>query len=338
MNESLSLKFDENKILVLDQTRLPFEEKWIDVTDPQVMEDSIRGLRVRGAPLIAVAASLGLGLFCIKNERQDLRLFWWKRLVESRPTAVNLMNLFEELKVGIIENQKGTDIFSKACQFYHDDIQRSEDMIKNGVEVLEGLKNFLTHCNTGGLATAGRGTALGVIKELYKKNPKTHVFVGETRPLLQGGRLTTWELSKAHVNFSLICDSMAGFLMHQKKVDAVVVGADRIARNGDSANKIGTYSLAVLCHHHKIPFYIVAPLTTVDKNLVSGDLIPIEFRSKEEVLGFTHPDRSVSWVDPNTKVFNPAFDWVPSSLIQGWITDEGVFTQKDIKHGIFSRV
>lgn len=183
------------------------------------------------------------------------------------------------------------------------------------------------------MATAGSGTALGVIKKLAKKNPEIHIFVDETRPLLQGARLTTWELSKAHVKFSLICDSMAGFLMQQKKVDVVVVGADRITKNGDSANKIGTYTLAVLCHYHKIPFYIVAPLTTWDKDLTSGDQIPIEFREREEVLGLTHPEHKISWAYPHSKVFNPAFDWVPSDLIQGWVTDRGVFTQEDVKRG-----
>jgi methylthioribose-1-phosphate isomerase len=198
-------------------------------------------------------------------------------------------------------------------------------MARNGVTVLRDGDRVLTHCNTGGLATAGLGTALGVLIEGKRQGLNLHVIADETRPLLQGGRLTTWELQKNGIPFTLICDNMAGFLMQKGGVDKVMVGADRIARNGDFANKVGTYSLAVLCKHHKIPFYVVAPQTTVDAECANGAGIPIEERAPHEVHG--------AWAPKTSKVWNPAFDVTPAELVTGWILDRGIFNIAQVREG-----
>lgn len=338
-HNTLSLRFDETSVSVIDQTLLPHQEIWVDVTDPKACVEAIQSLRVRGAPLIGVVASLCLGIFCRNNSATDDRLFWWHQLIESRPTAVNLMHLMNILKPMIVEQKKGDEIFLQAVKFFSEDQAKCDEMASVGLEIIKGQLQLgldsqkevrlLTHCNTGALATAGEGTALAVIKKVAKVYSKTLVYVDETRPLLQGARLTAWELKLSKVKHKLICDNMAGFLMLQNKVDAVLVGADRITAQGDSANKIGTYSLAVLCHHHKIPFYIVAPTTTIDSSLSSGSEIPIEERNPEEVRK--------TWADPTTEVYNPAFDWVPHELITGWITEDGYFENKDIEQGAFQK-
>lgn len=335
IRESLALRFSETKVEILDQTLLPHQERWVDVTDPLEMEKAIISLKVRGAPLIGVAASLCLGVFCLSEQNKEQRNLWANALLSSRPTAVNLIHHMNELIQMIQKNESGTAIFNQAIRFFDFD-QKNCDLISDfGFEEMKAFSNILTHCNTGGLATAGVGTALGVIKKLAQNNKETFVYVDETRPLLQGGRLTTWELIQAKVKFKLICDNMAGFLMKQGKVDAVVVGADRITSNGDSANKIGSYSLAVLCHFHKIPFYIAAPMTTVDSSLISGEEIPIEQRNPKEVMGFVSPLNEVIWAPLTAQVYNPAFDWVPSHLITAWITDRAVYKLKDVELGCF---
>ena len=347
------MRFDESTLEILDQTLLPFKESWIDVTDPKNCVDAIKALKVRGAPLIGVTASLSFGLFCKQESSQGQRIIWWTKLIESRPTAVNLMHLMNQLKPLVEMQSTGEQIYQQAVQFFLEDQKKCEQMANIGLKVLTSKLNLkganrddktddaldyrtsdqqislLTHCNTGALATAGEGTALAVIKKISEVYPKTLTYVDETRPLLQGARLTAWELNLKGAKHKLICDNMAGFLMLQKKVDAVFVGADRITSNGDSANKIGTYSLAVLCHHHKIPFYIVAPTTTIDSSLKSGGEIPIEERSASEV--------HMSWASPTTEVYNPAFDWVPNQLITGWITEEGYYEQQDLIQGAFTK-
>ncbi len=333
--QTLSLKFSTDEISILDQTLLPFKEQWVDVTDPETCVAAIKALKVRGAPLIGVVASLCFAINCRKEISLTQRLSWWTMLMASRPTAVNLIHLMNQLKSVI--DQPGSIIFTKAFSFFIDDQNKCEQMSLVGLKVLEaklqlGMKpnarvQLLTHCNTGSLATAGTGTALGVIKKISEIYPQALTYVDETRPLLQGARLTAWELGLSHAKHKLICDNMAGFLMLQNQVDAVMVGADRITAEGDTANKIGTYSLAVLCQYHNIPFYIVAPTTTIDSSLSSGFEIPIEERAAQEV--------QMNWSLQTTEVYNPAFDWVPHHLVTGWITEEGFFDNKAVAGGAF---
>ncbi|MCB0411182.1 MAG: S-methyl-5-thioribose-1-phosphate isomerase, partial [Bdellovibrionales bacterium] len=203
----------------------------------------------------------------------------------------------------------------------------------HGAKLIPRGARILTHCNTGGLATAGRGTALGVISKAFEQDPSLHVYVDETRPLLQGGRLTTYELTKLRIPYTLNCDNMAGQLMALGKMDCVIVGSDRIARNGDFANKIGTYSLAVLCNYHKIPFFVAAPFSTVDLECQSGREIPIEQRVPTEVRGF----QSLQWAPENAEVYNPAFDVTPAELVTAWILDTGVYSQDEIQNGKWAK-
>jgi methylthioribose-1-phosphate isomerase len=213
----------------------------------------------------------------------------------------------------------------EAEHIYQEDVELCRKLSLNGAGVIEAQDQILTHCNTGGLATAGVGTALGAVIEAHRLGKNPHVYVDETRPLLQGARLTTWELGKNGIPHTLICDNMAGYLMQKRRVQRVLVGADRIALNGDFANKIGTYTLAVLCHRHDIPFFVVAPQTTVDLNCADGGGIPVEERDASEVRG--------SWTLAQTEVWNPAFDVTPHDLVTGWVLDHGVFSLNDIQNG-----
>ncbi|MBY0316143.1 MAG: S-methyl-5-thioribose-1-phosphate isomerase, partial [Bdellovibrionales bacterium] len=216
---------------------------------------------------------------------------------------------------------------------FAEDVQLCQEMAKVAAEKIQPGDRILTHCNTGALATAGRGTALGAITLAHQQDKKIHVYVDETRPLLQGGRLTSWELAKAKVPYTLICDNMAGALMSMGKVDKIFVGTDRIAANGDFANKVGTYSLAVLAKYHNISMYVVAPSTTVDVRCPSGKEIPIEERKASEVRGVEGHFGAVQWAQESTPVFNPAFDVTPVDLITGMIIDDKYYSQKDLKDG-----
>lgn len=324
--ESLALRSDGRRIELLDQTLLPDEECWIEIRDWREMVIAIERLQVRGAPLIGVAAAACLARLAEDGASMTDFLAAASALRKARPTAVNLMNAIDRI-VRAVETA-GTVVQSVSVfeEIFSEDVLLCERMAKFGQEVISQNAVLLTHCNTGGLATAGLGTALGVIKAAHGLGKSLHVYVDETRPLLQGSRLTTWELQKAGVDFTLICDNMAGFLMSRKKIDAVLVGADRIALNGDFANKIGTYSLAVLCRHHEVPFYVVAPWTTIDPGCASGMEIPIEERGCDEVIGPRGLKSAATW--------NPAFDVTPHSLVSGWITDRGLYRPKDIANGV----
>ena len=312
---STALKIEKGRLYVLDQTQLPHREEWLPSNTPDHMIRIIKNLSVRGAPLIGVAAALQLGMLaeshCTKEEYEKAL----EALNAARPTAVNLMHAMARMR-------NAPKPAEEAIRIFQEDIKLSQRISEHGASVIADGDRVLTHCNTGGLATAGLGTALGAILKAHSSGKKLHVFVDETRPLLQGGRLTTWELGRAGVPFTLICDNMAGFAMQKGQVDKVMVGADRIARNGDFANKVGTYSLAVLCKHHKIPFYVVAPRTTVDWECATGNDIEIEQRQGSEVRG--------SWAPPQAHVWNPAFDVTPAGLVTGWILDHGIFNQTQI--------
>ena len=255
----------------------------------------------------------------------------------SRPTAVNLMNFCDAIVDYLKASTDSSSVSATESivkELVLKEIEMNENMAKHGASLIKEGENILTHCNTGSLATPGKGTALGVIKEAHAQGKKIHVFVDETRPLLQGGRLTAYELERANIPYTLICDNMAAFLMKQGKINRALVGADRIAINGDFANKIGTYSVAVLCKHHNIPFHPVAPTSTIDFNCLHGDQIPIEERTKTEVQGASGHFGSVRWAPANSNTYNPSFDVTPNELVESLILDSGVYTRQQIEQGV----
>jgi methylthioribose-1-phosphate isomerase len=302
---SLGLKYDGRRLLVLDQARLPHEEHWVECRTPDEMVTLIRSLAIRGAPLIGVGAALALAAYA-ESGGSDFKSAAF-RLRSARPTAVNLMMAVDRMVAAANPVLEAEAIFDE-------DVRLSEAMSERGAQLIQDNDGVLTHCNTGGLATAGIGTALGAICRAHESGKTLHVYVDETRPLLQGARLTAWELGRRGIPHTLITDNMAGFLMASGRVQKIFVGADRIARNGDVANKIGTYSLAVLAKHHGVPFYVVAPQTTFDPACASGRDIPIEERDPTEVRG----DRSPR----NVHVWNPAFDVTPRELITAIVLDD----------------
>ncbi len=300
---SLGLTRIQGELKVLDQTKLPSVEDWVSIRDADTMVKVIQRLAVRGAPLIGVAAALALSLERGKENLRKKAL----ALREARPTAVNLMHAMDRM-IRVLEKDGEGAVAQEAENIFFEDVELCMQMAKRASKVIEDGDSIITHCNTGGLATAGVGTALGAIRLAAESGKKIHVHVDETRPLLQGSRLTTWELDRLKIPFTLICDNMAGFLLSKNKVQRAFVGADRIAQNRDVANKIGTYSLAVNCHFHQVPFYVVAPSTTFDANCKSGKDIPIEERGSEEVIG----EKGLK----GSKVWNPAFDVTPGQLIR----------------------
>lgn len=331
---SLGLEADigENKftLRLLDQTLLPREEKWLMIETNEQMIEAIKALRVRGAPLIGVAASLMIAKMARENHTPNELLKKAQALYDARPTAVNLMICVERMTRQIRDNFNTKKIKDLAVQIFNEDVALCEKIASNGAELIKDGDQILTHCNTGGLATAGVGTALGVIRKAHEQGKKIHVWIDETRPLLQGGRLTAWELQKLNIPCTLITDNMAAHLMSLKKITKAIVGSDRIAVNGDFANKIGTYSVAVNCHYHKIPFFVAAPYTTVDPKCINGKEIPIEQRNVKEVQGYAEN----LWAPLNVNVYNPAFDVTPAELVSAWVLDKAVYYKKDIEKGV----
>lgn len=319
---------------LLDQTRLPLEIEMIACRDVETVWEAIKSLRVRGAPAIGIAAAYGVVVGLQTATGKSPEEFWARLeqvleyLAGSRPTAVNLFWALDRLKrIAVTLRDQGATpeaihegLWKEALEIHREDRDVCHAIGRHGAELIESGHGILTHCNAGGLATAEYGTALAVMFTAQDQGKELQVFVDETRPLLQGARLTAWELVQRGIHATLICDSMAAQVMREGRVQAVITGADRIAANGDSANKIGTYSLAVLAKAHEIPFYIAAPVSTFDLSLPSGEGIPIELRSAEEIThGFgrqTAPD--------GVHVYNPAFDVTPAKLITGIITERGV--------------
>ena len=302
-----------------------------------MMIEAIKKLQVRGAPLIGVAAALSLAQSALSGATTTSLLDKAQKLYDSRPTAVNLMVCIDRMRTILKKDATVESILSLAVQIFNEDVDLCLKISKNGTELIQDGDQILTHCNTGGLATAGIGTALGIIKLAHESGKKIHVYVDETRPLLQGARLTAWELQKLGIPMTLITDNMAAHLMQKKKITKAFVGSDRIAQNGDFANKIGTYSVAVNCFYHHIPFYVAAPYTTIDFDCISGESIPIEQRSAAEVTGATGHFGSINWSPENCSVYNPSFDVTPAKLTTAWITDRGVYSQKDVDSGLFRR-
>ncbi|WP_293793523.1 S-methyl-5-thioribose-1-phosphate isomerase [uncultured Pantoea sp.] len=330
-----SLEVRDNQLWILDQQALPQQQNWLPAQSVAQLVEHIHALRVRGAPLIGLSASLLLALLGEQGATRTELAAALEVLRAARPTAVNLMNNLDRMKVALAESDFVAALSSEALRLVSEDKQLCDNIARAGSTLVKPGSQLLTHCNTGGLATAGVGTALGVISYAHQQGLVKNVWVDETRPLLQGGRLTTWELGELNIPYQLITDSMAASLMARGVVDAIWVGADRIAANGDVANKIGTYSLAVLAHYHRIPFYVAAPHTTLDRQCPNGDAIPIEQRAASEVTGVSGSFGSVQWAPQNAAVYNPAFDVTPAALISGWVLDTGVVTPAQVKEGIF---
>ncbi len=319
----------DNKLRILDQSKLPQEQRFIDLADYQDVALAIREMKVRGAPAIGIAAAYGIALGAqdIETANKGEFLVQLNRVIETfaatRPTAVNLFRAIDRMKKAATgDSVTGIKraLVNEAKQIHSEEIQATKRLSHWGAELIQNGFTILTHCNAGPLATAGYGTALGIIKAAKEQGKRISVIATETRPLLQGARLTVWELKQEGIPVTLITDSMAGYLMNQGKINCVIAGADRIAANGDVANKIGTYTLAVLAKENNIPFYVAAPTSTIDFSLPSGDKIPIEERNPEEV---THI-QGVPVAPEGTKVANPAFDVTPHNYISAIITERGI--------------
>jgi methylthioribose-1-phosphate isomerase len=335
----------DGKLRIIDQSKLPRKQVFNALDNYHDVVLAIKEMKVRGAPAIGVAAAYGiaLGASSIETANNDEFLAQLNQVMQafaaSRPTAVNLFQAINRMKkaargdsVAEIKNS----LIDEAKRIHQEEITATKQLSQLGAELIKDGFTVLTHCNAGPLATAGYGTALGVIKAAKDQGKKVSVFVTETRPLLQGARLTTWELMQEGIPVTLITDSMAGYFIRRKTIDCVIVGADRIAANGDVANKIGTYTLAVLAKESKIPFYVAAPTSTIDLSLISGDKIPIEERSPEEV---THI-QGVLIVPEGIKAVNPAFDVTPYGYVTAIITEKGIIREPYTKglKGIGSRV
>ncbi len=322
----------EGVVRILDQTRLPREEMYVDCRDADAVAEAIRNLRIRGAPAIGVAAGMGLALGAQRLQGPDAASFLRNlqgikdMLARTRPTARNLFWGLERIWTVAEKHQDlalpalKQRLVDEALKMHQEDLSCNRAMGEHGQALIKRGDTILTHCNTGALATVGYGTALGVVRAAWERGKAIHVLVDETRPVLQGARLTAWELARLGIPSRLITDGMAGDFMRRGEVHAVLVGADRIALNGDVANKIGTYTLAVLCRHHNVPFYVAAPLSTVDTTLPTGDQIPIEERAPEEVTTIA----GVSIAPDGFPAANPAFDVTPAGLVSAIITERGV--------------
>jgi methylthioribose-1-phosphate isomerase len=329
-----TLKWTESGVLFIDQTKLPTEEIWVNCPDYEAVANAIRTMIVRGAPAIGVAAAMGIALGARDLKAASIAEFRsgfdkiCRVMGETRPTAVNLFWAIRRMRRRFVE-VSGEPIpvirqalIDEALAIYAEDIATNRAMGAHGAPLMPEGGGVLTHCNAGALATAGYGTALGVIRAAVEAGKSIHVFADETRPFLQGSRLTAWELMKDNIPVTLISDNMAASMMAQGKIHAVIVGADRIAANGDTANKIGTYGVAICAHEHGIPMYVAAPFSTVDLETADGAGIPIEQRSPTEVTHLAGKQIAPTGVE----VENPAFDVTPARYIRAIITERGVAT------------
>jgi methylthioribose-1-phosphate isomerase len=334
-NTIKSIEWTGNSLKIIDQTELPRKFVYRDLKRVEEVYEAIQKLRVRGAPAIGVAAAFGLYLglntaeVSIIKEPMEQLLKISDYLVKSRPTAVNLQWSLQSIIQRVKEHQPSHSdikdfVLKQAKQILKDDEERCLHIAEQGYSLIKNNMTILTHCNTGALATAGIGTALGIIKTANDRGKRIRVFVDETRPLLQGARLTMWELKQNNIPATLISDNMAAFAMQKGDIDLVLVGADRIAANGDVANKIGTYNLAVSAAYHQLPFYVAAPLSTFDFSLTSGQEIPIEERNGDEITNIWN---RLNITTAEAETWNPAFDVTPGSLITGIITEREILNQ-----------
>jgi len=327
-----TLRWRDGRLELIDQRRLPLEFEYVVCEDAAQVARAIRDMVVRGAPAIGCTAAYGVALEGQRHVGASRAQFdaalerAFQVLAESRPTAVNLFWAIERMRQCHAQTRidstqtAATALLDLARMIHSDDIEINRAIGRHGAPLIADGARVMTHCNAGALATAGHGTALGVIRSARDAGKRISVIANETRPYLQGARLTAWEMVQENIPVTLVTDSMAGHLMQQGRVDVIIVGADRVAANGDTANKIGTYTLAVLAERHRIPFYVAAPLSTIDIAIADGSAIPIEERDPAEVTGF----RGVRWAPEGVGVANPAFDVTPAALITGLVTEKGV--------------
>ena len=332
-----TLRWRDGRLEMIDQRVLPARFEYLPYASAAEVADGIRSMVVRGAPAIGCAAAYGIALeaLALQHAGADDFLAGMQRafdvLAASRPTAVNLFWALQRMRALLATNQQRVPVHVAACllaeahEITAQDICINRAMGEHGAALLPDGARVLTHCNAGALATAGHGTALGVIRSAVAAGKRISVIADETRPFLQGARLTAWEMVQENIPVTLITDNMAGHLMSHGDIDAVVVGTDRVAANGDVANKIGTYMVAVLAQRHRIPFYVACPLSTIDLTIADGSLIPIEERAAAEVTGF----RDCQWAAAGVSVRNPAFDVTPAELVTALITEKGVVLQPD---------
>jgi methylthioribose-1-phosphate isomerase len=335
-----TIEWQGDRVRILDQRKLPGETLFLECRTGAAVAEAICSMAVRGAPAIGVAAAMGIALEAKRSRGSSVESLVARlndvcdRMGRTRPTAVNLFWAIERMKKRLREEAlKGAEeiragLEREALHIFKEDLEVNRRIGTCGKELIADGAGVLTHCNAGALATAGFGTALGVIRAAWAEGKRFRVFADETRPLLQGARLTAWELVREGIGVTVLSDSMAGWLMHRGEIDLILVGADRIARNGDTANKIGTFSLAVLARFHRIPFYVVAPISTLDLTLTSGEAIPIEDRDSREVTHFAGREVAAK----GAKVFNPAFDVTPHRLIDGIVTEKGIVRKPYVKH------
>lgn len=335
-----TMRWVDGKFEMIDQRILPNRFEYISYDSAQSVAEGIKTMVVRGAPAIGCAAAFGIaleGLKLNKENNKDYRKNFeiaFKILSESRPTAVNLFWALAKMQKVINENvnlrleELSNILLLEAISIMEEDININKKMGAFGADLLKDGDVVLTHCNAGALATAGHGTALGVIRSAVEQGKKISVIADETRPFLQGARLTSWELIQDNIPVTLITDNMSGYLMSKGEINAIIVGTDRVAANGDVANKIGTYMVAVLARRHNIPFYVACPISTIDLNCPNGEAIPIEERAKEEVTGY----RDTQWAAKGVSVRNPSFDVTPAELVTAIITEKGIIYRPNIKN------
>ena len=342
-----TLRWRERRLELIDQRRLPLEFEYVACEDAAQTAAAIRDMVVRGAPAIGCTAAYGVALEAQRHAGAARAQFdaalkqSFRVLAASRPTAVNLFWAIERMRQRHEQSRSASTLTAAeallelAQEIHRDDVEICRAIGRHGAPLIADGARIMTHCNAGALATAGHGTALGVIRSARDAGKRISVIANETRPYLQGARLTAWEMVQENIPVTLATDNMVGHLMQQGRVDVVVVGADRIALNGDAANKIGTYTVAVLAGRHGIPFYVAAPLSTIDLAIADGSDIPIEERDPAEVTGF----RGVRWAPEGVSVANPAFDVTPAALITGIITEKGVIDRPDASkvRGLFER-
>ena len=332
-----TLRWRDGRLELIDQRALPSRLEYVSCTSAAEVAEAIRSMVVRGAPAIGCAAAFGVALEAQRHANRSRAEFdaavelAFKNLAASRPTAVNLFWALERMRAALgpkaEEDPKAAAARSAeaALALFKADLETNRAIGRAGAALVPDGARVLTHCNTGSLATAGHGTALGVIRSARDQGKRISVIASETRPYLQGARLTAWEMIQEKIPVTLITDNTAGHLMRLGKIDLVLVGADRIAANGDVANKIGTYTLAVLAERHRIPFYVAAPLSSIDTSVADGSAIPIEERNASEVTGYA----GVQWAPEGVSVVNPAFDITPADLVSGLFTEKGVVTRPD---------
>ena len=342
-NKIETLRWAEDHLEMIDQRILPTDFQYISYNSAISVADGISSMVVRGAPAIGCAAAYGVALEALNLQDASVDEFSkgmeqaFKILLQSRPTAINLFWAVDRMRSKMHENisltpkEIANTLLSEAHEILNEDIEINRKMGSFGAELLPDGARVLTHCNAGALATAGHGTALGVIRSAVEAGKKISVIADETRPFLQGARLTAWEMVQEDIPITLISDNMSGHLMSHGEIDVIIVGTDRVAGNGDVANKIGTYMVAVLSKRHNIPFYVACPLSTIDRSISGGSDIPIEERPIDEITGY----RDYQWAADGVSVRNPAFDVTPADLVTGLITEKGVIfspTTEKINH------